>query len=119
MVGTTRGRDAVSTTFELLANRRRRYALRCLRTYENSITLADLADEVAVLECNEPLTEISAERVKRVYLSLYHTHVPKLADASYVRYDQEQDMVALRDRAEGIDLLEAYLEPVSSTHATE
>ncbi|QLG63163.1 DUF7344 domain-containing protein [Halorarum salinum] len=92
-----------STMFEVLAHHRRRYAIHCLREYENPITLADLADEVSVLENDTSIAEIPPEDVKRVYLSLYHSHVPKLADAELVTYDQERDLVSLVDSAEDLD----------------
>lgn len=74
---------------------RRRQAVSCLRNHESSITLADLADEVAVRENGTPLTEIAPEEVKHVYMSLYHSHVPKLEDANVVEYIQSEDLIEL------------------------
>ncbi|MFP8953583.1 hypothetical protein ACLI4Z_11495 [Natrialbaceae archaeon A-arb3/5] len=93
----------VNTVLVLLSHHRRRYALRCLRTHENPLALADLAEEVAIHEHEAPITDISAEKVKRIYLELYHTHIPKLADKQFVHYDQERDSVALLERAEDIE----------------
>lgn len=61
--------------------------------------LADMADEIAVWENETDITDISAEEVKLVYISLYHTHIPKLADADVVEYSQEQDAVRLSENA--------------------
>lgn len=80
---------------ELLADRRRRDALRVLAFHGEPVTLADLADEVAARERGAPLAEISPDDVLRVYLSLYHRHVPKLADAGVLAYDQDADLVRL------------------------
>lgn len=92
--------SSVSTAvFDLLSDQRRRYVLHCLRTYDNPMQLADVADEIAVLERDTVITDIPAEDVKRVYISLYHTHVPKLVDAGVVEYSQERDAVALTERA--------------------
>lgn len=88
-------REARDRWFELLASRRRRYVLHVLGTYEEPITLADLADEVAIREYDGPITDISADAVLRIYLSLYHSHVPKLSEAGLVAYDQEADTVEL------------------------
>lgn len=90
---------STDTAFELLAHHRRRRLLRCLREYDTPITLADLADEVAIREHDASLADIPAETVKRVYLSLYHRHVPKLEDAGIVTYSQQRDAVAVTDRA--------------------
>lgn len=110
MVGPQHVDDPVSSTFALLSHRQRRYALGCLREYESPMALADLADEVAVRECDAPITELSGETVKRVYLSLYHTHVPKLAAAGVVRYDQQRDEVTLVADDERLERLEGFLE---------
>lgn len=102
--------DAANTTLESLAHHRRRYALHVLREHEEPMALADLADEVAVREHDEPLAEIDPETVKEVYISLYHVHVPKLADAEHVLYSQELDAVALADHADRMDGLLRYVE---------
>lgn len=99
----------IDTAFECFAYHRRRYALRGLRMHESPMVLADLADEVAVREAEAPLTEIPAEEVKRVYMSLYHTHIPKLADEQFVQYDQERDAVALTERAERVEQYQELL----------
>ena len=83
------------TVFDVLAHHRRRTALSVLIDHENPITLADLADEVAVREHDASIDEVPAEDVMQLYLSLYHAHVPKLAEEGFVRYDQERDLVEL------------------------
>ncbi|UPW00623.1 hypothetical protein M0R88_00630 [Halorussus gelatinilyticus] len=87
---------SLDALFDLLSDARRREALVTLFAHED-ISLPDLADEVAVAEEGEPLTRIDADDVLQVYLSLYHTHVPKLARAGLVDYDQDDDYVALTD----------------------
>jgi hypothetical protein len=84
--------------FALLANRRRRDALGCLFEHV-TVTLADLADEVAIREYDVPLPDISEDDVAEIYFSLYHCHVPKLVDAGYAQYDQEDDLVGLTEHA--------------------
>lgn len=83
--------------FEILASQRRRYILHCLRKHDSSLALADVADEVAVYENESNITDISAEEIKRVYISLYHTHIPKLAEQGLVTYSQERDLVTLSE----------------------
>lgn len=98
------------TLFDALAHQRRRHAIAALLEHDPPITLPDLADEVAVRERETALTKIPAETVKRIYLSLYHSHVPKLADAGIVEYSQEQDMVVLLADAETVETLLAPLD---------
>lgn len=89
--------DSVESPFELLSHRYRRYAVRVLDEHDCELALADLADETARREYDCPVTEIPAEKISTLYLSLYHSHVPKLEDAGVVEYDQERDIVVPRD----------------------
>ncbi len=89
--------DSFDPHCKIQADRRRHCALHCLHQFDVPLALADLAEEVAVREHDTPITEISAEEVKRIYMSLYHDHIPELKDASVVHYDQERDVVALSE----------------------
>lgn len=41
------------------------------------------------------LTDVPAAAIKRIYLDLYHTHIPKMEEAKLLEYTQEQDSVQL------------------------
>lgn len=82
-----------SRAFELLSNRRRRHALWLVHKH-GRVSLPDIAEEVTVDETGADITEIDPESVRDTYMMLYHSDVPKLADADVVAYDQELDMVA-------------------------
>ena len=86
--------ESVDDAFELLANARRRLFLQVMRTYGEQLTLPDAAEEVAVRETGRSVTDLSAERVANVYISLYHDHLPRLVDAGLLEYDQERDLVS-------------------------
>lgn len=87
----------VTVRFSALAHSRRRSVLACL-TRHRTVALADLADELAVDEYDTTLPEIPADAVTDIYLELYHCHIPKLADANFVQYDQDHDLVTLTER---------------------
>lgn len=72
---------------ETLADERRRHVRRCLSEHETPITLADLANDVAVRERETRLSAVSPEETKRIYVALSHTQVPKLVDAGLVTYE--------------------------------
>ncbi|SEW22961.1 hypothetical protein SAMN05216285_3198 [Natrinema salifodinae] len=95
--------QSFDVVFDLLANQRRRYVLRCLQKFEDRIALTDVADEIARWENETNHMDISEEEVERVATSLYHVHIPKLADADVVEYDQEQNVVALSKNAEQLE----------------
>lgn len=86
--------ETLDDAFSLLADRRRRLLLSVMRSYGEEVTLPDAAEEVAARETGYTVQNISAERVKEVYLSLYHDHLPRLVDAGLLEYDQERDLVA-------------------------
>ena len=85
---------------DCLSRSRRRYTLRHLKGTEKPMALADLAEEIADWESETPKAEITDETAKEVYMSLYHNHVPKLADADLVQYNQERDTVELSEYPE-------------------
>lgn len=83
----------IDDVLEALRSERRRHALAVLAEHSTPLTLADLADEVAIREHAAPIDEIAAEDVQRVYLDLYHAHVPKLVELDVLEYHQEGDLV--------------------------
>lgn len=93
---------SVDETLNVLGNERRRHVIRCFEQHGNSISLPDLADEVAVREFDARIKEIPADEVKRIYVSLYHSHIPKLADVGLVTYCQEQDLVNVTGDTESL-----------------
>lgn len=92
--------------FDLLSNPRRRYILYYLRTHDGPIKLTDLADEVAAWEYDTDVEELSKQERKRVYVSLYQTHVPKLAEIGLVDYDASVGLIRPTRRVRAVD---AYL----------
>lgn len=113
-IANARDQLSTDTVLELLAHPLRRELVSCLRTYEEPLTVADTADEIAIATNGGiPLTEIAPETVAEIYMELYHTHIPRLADHEVVRYDQERDLVALSEKA---DQLDPYLELAESSH---
>jgi hypothetical protein len=93
---------SLDALFDLLADFRRRTAFLTLCSH-GDLSLPDLADEVAVAERGETLLEIDPDEVLRVYLSLYHRHVPKLADEGLVAYDQDDDYVTLTETGRALE----------------
>jgi hypothetical protein len=95
----TGGTDAV---FLALSDPRRRHVLDALRERDSSIPLSELARSVAKREAASAESADSAapdEDAARVHLSLYHSHIPKLADAGVVEYSPEGGTVGLSNDA--------------------
>lgn len=88
------GRPSLERVEELLTDRRRREALRCLYARPNPVPLPDLADRLTRREYDDPVEDRLDERL-HIYMSLYHDHVPVLAAAGLVTYSQATDAVEL------------------------
>lgn len=89
--------------FELLSSPRRRYILYYLRQSDEPVELTFLAEQVAAWENETSVEEITEQERKRVYVSLYQTHVPRLDEAGVVEYDKDSGMVGLASQAREID----------------
>ncbi|WP_142986022.1 DUF7344 domain-containing protein [Halorubrum cibi] len=94
------------SVFELLSNHRRRMVLYYLRRSGESIGIQQLAARIASVENDVPVDELTSQQRKRVYVSLYQTHLPKMAEMDTIEYDKESGTVRLTERADDID---AYL----------
>lgn len=79
--------------FELLSNRRRRAVLRYLDTEAREVEIGELAELLAARECDKDRLEITAQERKRVYIGLYQNHLPKMADADAIDYDERSGRV--------------------------
>ncbi|MDS0296475.1 DUF7344 domain-containing protein [Halogeometricum luteum] len=106
------GADAPSPDafYDVLADRRRRYAVESLGECRTPVPVADLADDVATRDYAAPLSDISAEERERVLISLHHRHLPKLADRGIVVYARERGEISLT--AEG-ERVRAFLDDVT------
>lgn len=92
---TTLSQDEI---FDLLSSPRRRYVIYHLQQHGEPIELGRLADEVAAWENETSVEELTSQERKRVYVSLYQTHIPKLEEIGIVDYDADEGTVAVGDR---------------------
>ena len=86
---------------DLLSNARRRYLLSYLSRHDEA-ELTDLAAAIAAWEGDVPVESITDEDRRRVYISLYQTHLPKLEQAGVVSYDADERIVTLTENADRI-----------------
>lgn len=108
----TVGTESLSeeTLFRVLRNKRRRYALHYLKQREATVSVGELAEQIAAWETDTPVLNVSADDRKRVYISLLQSHLPELADAGMVEFDEANSTVQLTDVAADVDI---YVEFVS------
>lgn len=85
--------------FDVLANSRRRCALRSLSDAGGTVSFDELVGDVARQTVNQP---IDRDHRRKIATSLYHVHLPKLASVGLVTdYDPDGE-VSLSDRVEDV-----------------
>lgn len=108
--------ERLDRIFAILQNHRRRLVLEYLREHDTT-TQGDLARHVAAVENDIPESAVTSTQRKRVYVSLYQAHLPKLDDFGAISFDQDRGTI---ERTSRTDELLAYLdrfeeEPAVST----
>lgn len=106
--------------FEALGHPRRRYL--CYTLLEaTEWTLTDLATKIAAWEQDVPESEVDDEQRERVYVSLYHGHIPKLVHEDVLKFDEESETITPSENAQqvlaALEGLGASLDSNQETHA--
>lgn len=88
-------RDSLSEgeIFDLLSNSRRRSVLRHLEREGEPTQLQRLAELIAAHENDKTVGRLTDRERKRVYVSLYQTHVPAMEEAGVIEYDPESGRI--------------------------
>ncbi|AGB16213.1 hypothetical protein Halru_1606 [Halovivax ruber XH-70] len=82
--------------FDVFSNARRRMAVRYLTECNGSCDLTPLVEQVAAWENGLSRTEVDRAQRRRVYISLYQTHLPMLEDHGIVDWDPDAHRITLR-----------------------
>jgi hypothetical protein len=104
--------------FHILQNQRRRRVLEYLRDVDDdTVVMADIAEQVAAWEHDVTVDALTSTQRQRVYIALYQRHLPKLDDMDVIDYNQSRGLVKPKERAQWIaDYL--YL-PIDDDDATD
>jgi hypothetical protein len=91
----------------LLGNERRRACIRRLVTRDETVDLGALAEQIAADEQDVAGPEaLTSQQRKRVYVSLYQTHAPRLADAGVVELGRDGGITPTAEAHRLHDILE-------------
>jgi hypothetical protein len=106
--------------YDALGHPRRRYL--CYTLLENTVwSLSELAAKIAAWENDIPEDAVTEEDRERVYVSLYHTHIPRLVEAGVVAFDAEEEALRAAENAEqvlrALDGMGASLDAGQEDHA--
>jgi DNA-binding transcriptional ArsR family regulator len=94
--------------FDILSNRRRRYALYALLN-DDAATIGSLAERIAAWENDRTIEDVTPTERKRVYTALQQSHLPKLERNGLITFDRESGRVRPTDTVDEMDI---YLEVV-------
>ncbi|MCG1004317.1 MULTISPECIES: hypothetical protein [Halobacterium] len=95
--------------FDVLANRRRRYAVHALDDADGATEIGDVAEQVAAWEYGVDVEQVSYEERKRVYTALQQSHFPMMDDAGVVDFDKNRGTVEPTD---SLNDVEVYMDVV-------
>lgn len=95
--------------FTVLSNARRRFAIQYLNRHANGepVELRELAEQIAAWENGVGVEEVTYKQRKRVYTSLYQSHLPKLHELDVIEYDCNRGTI---ERTDTVGELDVYLE---------
>ena len=79
--------------FEVLSNARRRWVCRFLEGSPDGFELGWIAECIAAVENDVDLRQVSSDERKRVYISLYQCHLPKMDAFGAVRFDADRKTI--------------------------
>lgn len=94
------GAEATTDILDALTHRRRRLILYYLHDRSGPVEADELARQILAWETNTTVGNITDGDCERVVTGLYHNHLPKLADAGMIEYDQEMLTVRWLDHVE-------------------
>lgn len=106
--------------YEALGHPRRRYL--CYSLLEDTRwSLPDLATKIAAWENDIPDHAVTENQRERMYVSLYHAHVPKLVDEGVIVFDDVNETVTPAENADqvlaALEGIGVGLDSTQETHA--
>ena len=93
--------------FEVLSNRRRRYAIHALKHADEPLDLSELSTRVTAWELDVDREAVDYEDRRNIHTTLRQIHLPKLEEKRMITIDDETDIVR---ETPLLDDLEVYTE---------
>lgn len=113
---TTQDGLSMDDTFHILQNERRRRVLQYLSETEGPVDMRDIAEQVAAWEHETTVQQLTSDQRQRVYIALYQSHLPKLADFGIITYNRSRGVV---ERTPLADRIARYLNPGNADEEAE
>ena len=93
--------------FDVFSNARRRRTVQFLKRQRGHCELSSLVEQVAAWENDTDPDDVTRTQRRRVYISLYQTHLPMLEDHGIVDWDPDAHTIELLPSEE---VFEPYLD---------
>ena len=100
----TEGEVSDADVFEILSNRRRRFALHAIKRREEPIELSELSEQIAAWEIGAEPDDIRYEDRRGVYMTLKTTHIPMMDERGVVEFEQQTKTVRSTDLLSKLDV---------------
>ena len=91
------------TIFHILQVERRRLILQYLQERTDTVSLRDLAEQVAAWENELSIVELTSKERQRAYISLYQTHLPTLDTEGIIEYNKDRGTIKRTSCADQFD----------------
>jgi len=98
--------DEEDEPFDLLSNARRLYLLEYLHDRDEPVQLTEAATHIAARENGKSPEELEKEERRRVYISLYQTHLQLLLERGVIDWNESTNDIELVDSSQ----VESYLD---------
>lgn len=89
--------DGENHQHNVFTNPRRRRAISILREADSPLALADVAIDLARQESGDSDRKRDWNRIKSIYIALYHNHIPRLQDLGLAKFDTDRKTVTLSE----------------------
>lgn len=100
---------SVDELYEILANRRRRYALHYLKQADERTEIGQMAEQIAAWENGKSIREVTSNERKYVYSALQQRHLSKMQESGLVNFSKRDGYV---EPSPALDEIDIYAEVV-------
>lgn len=94
------------TVLEIVQSGYRRVILTVLMDEQRALTLNELTKTLIERTHQKSVSEVSKDEMTEIRISLYHVHLPKLAEAGFITYDPDRK---LAEPTEQLDCIQPQL----------
>lgn len=106
----------VDDAVESISAFRRRLVILFINEHDSALTIGKLAEAIASIETGQPMTQLSAQERKRIYIALYQHHLKTLHRTGAIIYEDRAKKVHETKATEGLAEIIRHLHWVCELH---